>query len=124
MSKEKNRLRVIILGAGVSASCGIPVAKDILRESMIRLARLDSGEVKEIHKLLHYLYPDFEGAYRNYPNVEDFLNLIDMAQKFNSQEFMESTLWPKARLETAKGIVLGAVTEYIWGFFITPQPSL
>jgi hypothetical protein len=123
MAKDSKRLRVVILGAGVSASCGIPLAKDILRESMIRLGGVDASAAKEVHSLLNYLYPDFEKAYRNYPNIEDFLNLIEMAQTFNSQEFIESDLWPYPKISTVKDTVLRAVAECIWAFFVTPQPS-
>lgn len=122
-ANDDKRLRVVILGAGVSASCGIPLAKDILRESMIRLGSVDASAAKEVHSLLHYLYPDFEKAYRNYPNIEDFLNLIEMAQTFNSQEFIESDLWPYPKISTVKDTVLRAVAECIWGFFVTPHPS-
>lgn len=115
-------LRVVIVGAGVSASCGIPVAKDILREAMIRFSELDASSAREVHALLRYLYPDFEEAYRNYPNIEDFLNLIEMAQTFNSQEFIESSLWPRRKLEAIMQNVLNAITEFIWGFFTSPQP--
>ena len=75
MPEKKEKLRVIILGAGVSASCGIPVAKDILRQSMLILCDEDAKAAKEVHAFLSYLYPDFEKAYRNYPNIEDFLNI-------------------------------------------------
>lgn len=123
MAGNENRLRVIILGAGVSASCGIPVAKDILRESMIVLADRNAKAAKNVHKLLTYLYPDFEETYRNYPNIEDFLNLIEMAQTFNSEEFMESGLWPPSRIEAVRATVLNAVTDYIWSFFANPKPA-
>lgn len=53
--------------------------------------------------------------FRNYPNIEDFLNLIEMAKKFNTDEFIESGLWPPSRLDEVNHITLKAVTEYIWG---------
>lgn len=123
MAEKRERLRVVILGAGVSASCGIPVAKDILRQSMINLAKEDSGAADDVNRLLSYLYPDFEKGYRNYPNIEDFLNLMEMARAFNSEEFIESNLWPSAKIEAIKKTILSAVTDYIWKFFVTPQPD-
>src|SRR3974390_1766223 len=65
---DHKRRRVFILGAGVSASCGIPVAQSILRESLCRLAMTDASEVKKVHNLLAYLYPGFDADLRNYPN--------------------------------------------------------
>jgi hypothetical protein len=122
-SENKQNQRVIILGAGVSASSGIPVAKDLLRESMIFWASKNKGAAKEIHAFLGYLYPDFEMAYRNYPNIEDFLNLIEMAEAFNSEGFIESNLWPPTRIAAVKKAVLEAVTEFIWGFFVSSKAS-
>jgi len=122
VKNKQDKLHVIILGAGVSASCGIPVAKDILRESMIALARVDAESAREVHRLLSYLYPDFVKKYRNYPNIENFLNLIEMAHEFNSEGFIESSLWPRPRIKAMKEIVLDAVTNYVWGFFDGAQP--
>lgn len=107
------RRRVFILGAGASASCGIPVAKDILREAIIQLTRVDRQRTNELHQLLKYLYANFDETIKNYPNVEDFLNLIEMAKTFN-EEFMESTVWPKDRLERIRTITLKALTDYLW----------
>jgi hypothetical protein len=88
---------VYILGAGVSASCGIPVARDIFRAAMLKL-RVDAPErAREVHKLLLYLYPGFDRHLRTYPNIEDFLNLLEMAKQFNTQEFINSSTWPKTR---------------------------
>jgi hypothetical protein len=104
-----------VLGAGVSASCGIAVAKDLLRESISRLAAKDSRKTKQVHDLLRYLYPSFDDELGNYPNIEDFLNLLEMAKTFNSEEFIESSLWSKERLSEVTRITLKAVTDYLWG---------
>ena len=113
--KTTKQHRVFILGAGVSASAGIAVARDILRTSVVQLAESsDSGKADRVHKLLTYLYPGFEEELRNYPNIEDFLNLLEMAQKFNTEEFIASKAWSERRLEEIKQITIKAVTEYIW----------
>ena len=109
-------LRVFILGAGVSASCGIPVAKDIFRISMLRLSDKDSGQAEKVHRLLKYLYPSFSKSLRTYPNIEDFLNLLEMARKFNTEDFMRSTLWGKQELTDVRRITLNGVTDYLWEF--------
>jgi len=108
------RRRVYILGAGASASCGIAVAKDILAESVTRLGNRDAKSKKLVHDLLSYLYPSFNETLRNYPNIEDFLNLLEMAKSFNTEEFIESSLWPKHRLDSVRNVTLKAVTDYLW----------
>lgn len=51
---------------------------------------------------------------KNYPNIEDFLNLLEMAKSFNSEEFIESSLWSKAWVEGVKDVTMKAVTDYLW----------
>jgi|SRR5208282_1136787 len=106
--------RVFLLGAGASAACGIPVARDILGYSAVALGREDKAAQEQIHSLLHYLYPNFDESIGNYPNIEDFLNLIEMAETFNSEEFIRSSRWSPTDLAAVKGATLKAVTDYIW----------
>jgi hypothetical protein len=98
----------------VSASCGIAVARDILAAAIARLGDKDAKGKKLVNGLLAYLYPSFDEGLRNYPNIEDFLNLLEMAKSFNSEEFIESSLWPKLRLDLVRSVTLKAVTDYLW----------
>jgi hypothetical protein len=111
---RRRRGRVFVIGAGVSASSGITVADRILREAMIKLVHTDYSQADRVHSLLGYLYPNFDAQMRNYPNIEDFLNLLEMARRFNTEEFIASDLWSKGRLEEVEAITLRAVTDYIW----------
>lgn len=123
MNKRKlRRRRVFILGAGVSASCGIAVAQTILREAMSILSSTDWNKVKKVHNLISYLYPGFDPDLKNYPNIEDFLNLAEMAKTFNSEEFIKSSLWPDSRIREVQDITMKAVTDYLWSKIIN-QPS-
>jgi hypothetical protein len=108
--------RVYILGAGVSASCGIPVAKDIFRVAMLSLRHQSPEKAREVHALLTYLYPGFDRHLRTYPNIEDFLNLLEMAKQFNTEDFIKSSVWPRRRLRNVNNITLKAVTDYLWDF--------
>ena len=113
---RKRRRRVFILGAGASASCGIAVARDILREAMQRLARRNAEQADRVHYLLRYLYPGFSEDLSNYPNVEDFLNLVEMVKEFHGEAYIASKRWSQKRLQEAADISLRAITEYIWEF--------
>jgi hypothetical protein len=57
---------VFIRGAGASGSCGIAVARDILREAMQRLARRNAEQADKVHDLLGYLYPGFSEDLSNF----------------------------------------------------------
>jgi hypothetical protein len=105
---------VFILGAGVSAALGIPLAKDILRETLIDLGTTKSAEAKTVHDLLRYFYPYFSLTDRNYPNIEDFLNLLEMARLFNNTKFVDSSKWKETGLKEVQQIVLRAIANYIF----------
>ena len=79
----------------------------------MRMERMDSRKTDRIHSLLSYLYPNFDRHLRNYPNIEDFLNLLEMAKKFNTR-FIKSDLWSESKLEEVETFTLKAVTDYIW----------
>ncbi len=112
--RDLSHRRVFVIGAGASASCGIAVARDILQEAVIRLGGKDASKRKLVDGLLSYLYPGFNVDLKNYPNIEDFLNLLEMARSFNSEEYIESSLWSKTRLESVKDVTMKAVTDYLW----------
>jgi hypothetical protein len=90
------------------------VAQNILRAAMDHLENNDGATRDKIHKLLDYLYPNFNSALRNYPNIEDFMNLLQMAQQVNSEDFIESSIWPAVDLREIEASVLQAVTDYLW----------
>jgi hypothetical protein len=83
---------------------------------MQRLSRRDAKQADKVHDLLSYLYPGFNEDLSNYPNVEDFLNLVEMAKEFHTEAYVESRRWTEARLQEAADITLRAITEYIWEF--------
>ena len=113
MGSRSRHQRVFILGAGVSASCGIAVAKDILRDSILDLPDTQPDLAKPIHKLIGFLYPGFDVGLQNYPNIEDFLNLVEMGKVFN-KEFIDSNYWTPLRLEEVRRNTLKVVTAYLW----------
>jgi hypothetical protein len=115
-----DKRKVIIIGAGVSASSGIPVAKDLLKNALLHEGN-NKHRSKEINRALQYLYPDFDERFKSFPNIEDFLNLLEMARVFNSEDYVESSLWPKERVTRAQEIVLSVISEYIWSFSTRPE---
>jgi hypothetical protein len=112
--KRLPRLRVFVLGAGVSAACGIPVAKDIFRATMLRLLSASDSDADDVHNILRYLYPGFDVKLKNYPNIEDFLNFLEMAKTFNTEEFVRSEPYSEKRIGKVEGIVLKALTAFLW----------
>jgi hypothetical protein len=80
--KKTDIKRVFILGAGASKHCGYPLTNDILRE----VTKKASDEHKfHIHNFIKHQYPNFIASYRNYPNIEDVLSLLDVSIRMKSE---------------------------------------
>jgi hypothetical protein len=81
---------------------------------MLRLLDDDDTSAAEVHKVLRYLYPSFDEKLKNYPNIEDFLNFLEMAKRFNTEEFVQSEPYSDERIKRVEGIVLKALTAFLW----------
>jgi hypothetical protein len=81
---------------------------------MLRLLSKRDSSANEVHKVLRYLYPGFEAKFSNYPNIEDFLNLLEMGKTFNTEEFVTSEPYSKKRIRRVESIVLRALTAFLW----------
>jgi len=81
---------------------------------MLRLRSAGDSRSDEVHKVLRYLYPGFDARLKNYPNIEDFLNFLEMAKTFNTEEFVRSEPYSETRIKKVEGIVLRALTAFLW----------
>ncbi len=70
-------------------------------------------EVEDVHRLLEYLYPDFDRNSPAYPNIEDFFNQLEMAKRFNSENFFRSKLWTVDKLSRISALTLKALSGLI-----------
>lgn len=97
------------------------MTRDIFVPVMDRLKATRREKFKDLISLIKYLDPTFEPANENYPNFEDFFAQIEMARRFNSKNFITSTLWPQRRLQRAEKALKQALAGYLWQF--TRRPS-
>lgn len=80
-------MRLFILGAGVSKSCGGSLAKDLLADA-IHQSKARGQHVRMIRgidDLLSYAFPNFEQKSGKYPHIEEVLSLFDTWMDFNSK---------------------------------------
>jgi hypothetical protein len=75
--------RAFVLGAGASACCGLPITNRLLPEVLPFIE--DSSDRKRLLKFVAYQYPHFNKTWRNYPNLEEFLGLMDVYLQFSSK---------------------------------------
>jgi len=75
--------RVFLLGAGASKACGLPLTNELLQTV---LPSLKTKSLRNrIVDFVKYLYPYFEQSWRNYPNLEELLSLMDVYVEFSSK---------------------------------------
>ncbi len=81
---------------------------------MLGLLKRSGNGADQVHKLIRYLYPGFDAKLKNYPNIEDFLNLLEMAKRFNTEEFVRSEPHSERRVKKVEKIVLKALAAFLW----------
>lgn len=123
LAHSGSKRRVFVVGAGVSRSCNIPIARELLGELAGFLRRREKGIYDELQGLLNYLYPGFREKYRNYPNIEDFFGLVDMAQRFNTGQYVNSNLWSDQRLKRFEDDLKLGLSRFLWGLLARFGPS-
>jgi hypothetical protein len=99
--------RVFLLGAGASKACGLPLTNELLPTVLPAL------KTKSLRKrtadFLKYLYPYFEPRWRNYPNLEELLSLMDVYADFSSKVKSSHKFEPH-EVEELKDDLLAAIT--------------
>jgi len=111
-TKHLDNLRVFVIGAGVSASCGFSVTQNIFDETIRFAARYYQSFIRDLSKFLQYLYPTFRSSYANYPNIENFLNVIDAMLIFN-EKLRRKPLYSNQKILAMKEKLLILICKYL-----------
>lgn len=104
--------RVFVLGAGVSSSAGLPLAHELL--ATVAERTLKPPERAELDEFLEYLMPTFQKDLENYPDVEEFLTLLDVARS-HAQFTRTGLAFPRRKLSKLKNTFLRGLAKYLWG---------
>lgn len=109
--------RVFLLGAGASKAFGLPLTNELLQTVLPAL------KTKSLRKrttdFVKYLYPYFHSSWRNYPNLEELLSLMDVYVEFSSKVKSSHKFEPdeveelKKDLLTATTVTLSEKSESI-----------
>jgi hypothetical protein len=104
---DKSANRVFLLGAGASKACGLPLTNELLPTV------LPSLKTKSLRKrttdFVKYLYPYFKSKWRNYPNLEELLSLMDVYVEFSSKVKSSHKFEPD-KVKELKDDLLAAIT--------------
>jgi hypothetical protein len=106
---KKEPKRLFILGAGASKACGLPLANELLREVVTKDVLQHRDRLLE---LLEYLYARFRRNWANFPNIEEFLSLIDVTTRFN-EKVKTSHKFKNAEIEQLRDDLLIGVSKML-----------
>jgi hypothetical protein len=82
MNDKKRARRVFVLGAGASKACGLPLANELLAHVF---QNDDLRYRNRLIEFIQYVYPRFDAQWGNYPNIEEFLSLVEVVLTFNEK---------------------------------------
>jgi hypothetical protein len=99
-----------MLGAGASKSCGMPLTNQLLQEVLQKIR--DDKFRDRLCNFIHYLYPHFDSKWENYPNLEEFLSLIDVYGEF-SGKVKRSHLFTPEEVKELKDDLLRGICSYM-----------
>ena len=106
--QEESR-RLFILGAGASKACGLPLANELLREVITKDFLKHRDRLLEF---LEYLYSRFRSQWANFPNIEEFLSLIDVTLRFN-EIVKKNHKFKNAEIEQLRDDVLVGISKML-----------
>jgi len=99
------------LGAGVSQSAGLPLAQALL--AAVAEETLKAPERAELDEFLEYLMPRFHKDLANYPDVEEFLSLLEVAESY-AQFSRAGLAFRRRRLSKLRRTFLAGLAAYLW----------
>lgn len=95
----------------MSSTAGLPLAKDLLR--VVADSELDKTSHAELCEFLEFLMPTFTKEYLNYPDVEEFLTLLDVVESY-SLSAAGKLEFPRRRLSKLRRTFLTRLAKYLW----------
>lgn len=103
-------MQVFVLGAGVASTYGCPLTKDLFGKAI--KCSSETEMVSRINEMLKYLYPVFVEEDKNYPNIEEFLSLLDVWREFNSK-IQRKPAYSDYDIEQVKNYVIRLLAELL-----------
>lgn len=114
LSKGHGLRHVVILGAGVSSSQGIPVAKNLLEE-VLKFGGPRPLDI--VMEFLEYIYPTFKRGGAWYPLAEDVLGMLDVAENYcGIRGRSRGYRWREGVIKQVRDRFLRSLGTYLWSF--------
>jgi len=100
-----------VIGAGASASSGIPLTNSLLPH-LVRL--LDRDFQKRLSRFIEYLYPRYHDSWGNLPALEELLSQIDVFLDFN-ERVKKKHKFKNAEIRELKASLLRSIRTFLSG---------
>jgi hypothetical protein len=111
--------KVVVLGAGVSRSFGLPLANDLLKDMIEwQKPRGKDKQLALIFDFLEYFYPAFRRNRAWFPPAEDVLAMMEVALEYGKIRSPTSrgNPWREDEVLKRRSTFLRLLCEYLWSF--------
>lgn len=111
--------KVVVLGAGVSKSFGLPLADGLLKEMIEwQKSRGKESALARIFEFLEYFYPSFRRGRSWFPPAEDVLAMMEVALEYCTIRSSTSrgNPWREDEVMSRRSTFLRLLCEYLWSF--------
>lgn len=109
---------VYVFGAGLSKDFGLPLARELLFE--MRKCICDLGEesqLKQVYQFLQFFYPGFSPSGQSYPDIEDVLGMLDVAEAYAElRGKYPGYRWRQEKVRQIQGKLNRMLGKYLWTF--------
>ncbi|WP_048149181.1 SIR2 family protein [Methanolacinia paynteri] len=115
--KSSKKPNIVVLGAGISKEFGYPLANELLNDICIH-GDQDSQRIIDLNRFCSSFYNDFSPERLNYPDIEDFLGMVDVAEQYADIRFSKNRgyYWRSGKIEEIKFGIKKLISEYLWSF--------
>lgn len=110
--------KVVVFGAGISASAGIPLANELLRALVAwHEAKSGGSRLNKLYEFLDFFYPRFDRTKSIYPPFEDVLGMMDTAEAYSHiRTSGRGYKWRAQTIGELRSRLIRLMGEYLWSF--------
>lgn len=118
LTKNHGLRRVVVLGAGVSRTFGLPLASQLFPQMVDWIhQRGEEHRLSPVFQFLEFFYPRFAKSSGWFPPAEDVLGMLDAALLYNAlRSGNVGYRWRSGPIEAFRIRFARLLGEYLWSF--------
>ncbi len=115
--KKFGKYNLVILGAGFSKEYSYPLADQLMKDICTKSSQ-NSQRMKDLIRFVTHFYQDFDIEKQNYPDIEDFLGMLDVAEHYANIRSSSNIgyYWRENKVTELKNGIKRMICDYLWSF--------